>query len=132
MLVVGPGAGTREGGGAGRLHNPEPACGGGGSNSELTSGWLLLSTYFNIYFQCFPAHRCPLSPLRKKTVTYRKKTVTYRKTVTSSGTDVPRPPEWPWKAKGDEVLQTIANLNQESSLQARIAGSFYPDQELLS
>ena len=77
----------------------------------------------------------PLSPLpavRKKTVTYRKKTVTYRKKTVTSGTDVPRPPEWPWKAKGDEVLQTIANLNQESSLQARIAGSFYPDQELLS
>ena len=32
--------------------------------------------------------------------------------------DVPRPPEWPWKAQGDEVLQTLANLNQESSLEA--------------
>ena len=61
------------------------------------------------------------SPPCRKTVTYRRKTVTYRKKngdLRDLRSDVPRPPEWPWKAQGDEVLQTLANLNQESSLEA--------------
>ena len=70
----------------------------------------------HLIFAAKPTVR-PLSRPAEKTVTYRRKTVTYRKkTVTFR--DVPRPREWPWKAQGDEVLQTLANLNQESSLEA--------------